>query len=73
MSEVRIDLKERVQELIQTINTYRGKLQGGSGDTNVEIKNWSLDMAKHDKEYTLGVEFDLTLTTKTHRTESNKQ
>ncbi len=73
MSEVKIDLKEKVQEIIQTINTYRGKLQGGSGDTNIEVKNWSLSVAKQDKDYNVGMELDLKMTTKTQRTENRKE
>jgi hypothetical protein len=62
-----------VQELIQIVNTYRGKLKGGPGDTNVEIKSWSLDVAKNDKEYAVGIEVDLTMTNKPRNTENSKE
>ncbi len=71
MSKIEIDVKERVQELIQMINTYRERLKPGPGDTDVAIKNWGFDVAKQDKDYTIGVELDLSLTPKPKRAEKN--
>jgi hypothetical protein len=73
LSKIEIDVKERVQELIQMINTYRERLKSGPGDTNATIKNWGFEVAKQDKDYTVGVELDLTLTPKPKRTEKNRK
>ncbi len=73
MSKTEIDVKERVQELIQMINTYRERLRSGPGDTNTAIKNWGFDVAKHDKDYTIDLELDLTLTPKPKKAEKSKK
>ncbi len=67
-----MDIKEKIQELIRTVNTYREKFKSGTGDTNVEFGKWNFDVKKEDKQYSVGLEFDLTLTSKLKRDEKSK-
>lgn len=73
MSKTEIDVKERVQELIRMINLYRERTKSGSGDTDVAIKNWGFDVANQDRDYTIGVELNLTLTPKPKKAGKSKK
>lgn len=73
LSKTEIDVKERVQELIHIINRYRERAKSSPGDTDVVIKNWGFNVAKQERDYTVGMELNLTLTPKPKKAgKSNK-
>jgi hypothetical protein len=64
LSQERIDVKEKMEELFQTFENYGKKLKLGPGDTNVVVKSWNFNVEKKDRDYIVDVEVDLTLTLK---------
>jgi hypothetical protein len=65
LPEEKIDVRKELQELLQTFNDYTERLKLGSSDTDIAIKNWNLEVGKHNKNYIVEVKVDLDLTSKT--------
>ena len=64
LSQERIDVKEKMQEIFQTFENYGKKLKLGPSDTNVAVKRWNFNVEKKDRDYIVNAEVDLTLTQK---------
>lgn len=61
MPEKHIDMTEKLQEIGETVASYRDSLMAHFKDMDVEIKDWHFSVGKVDKEYNVDVTVKLSI------------
>jgi hypothetical protein len=61
LPEKHIDMTEKLQEIGETVASYRDSLMAHFKDMDVEIKDWHFSVGKVDKEYNVDVTVKLSI------------
>jgi hypothetical protein len=61
MTEKHFDVTERLQKIGQTVSEYKDSLMNHFKDMDVEVKNWNFTVGNTEKEYTVEVNFKISI------------
>jgi len=72
MTEIRVDVLEKLREVQSKINEYLEKTRSSSGNIDVEIQNMSFNVGKKEKTYIVGMKMDFSLLPKNKQNQNSK-
>lgn len=61
MTDKNVDMTERLQKIGQNVSEFKDSIVKGFKDLDVEVKNWSFTVGQLEKEYTVEVNFKISV------------
>ena len=64
-----INVREKVEEIVQKISEYKDALPAQFKDLEIEVKNWDFSVGKKETDYNVDISLSLTIRAKKKQVE----
>jgi hypothetical protein len=61
LSETKIDIPEKLQQMGKTVQDYKDAVVAHFKDMQVDVQDWNFNVGKSEEEYTVEVKVRLTI------------